>query len=868
MNARQALSARGRERLAEIGLAAAELGAPGALAAALGWSDFLFRMLRRDGARAASGLLTRAAVPLTRAGWHTTTSVHEGLALIALRELTGLQPVRTSLLAASALAAATLARALSAGAEPGAPELVVFGLGKLGGRELNFYSDLDLVFAHTGCGERDEHYGLCQARRMLAQLEGGFRIDLRLRPFGQSGPVVMGLDAMEAYFQHHGRDWERYAWLKARTVAGARRPGREFLHQLQPFIYRRYLDYHAIEALREMKRQIAVEAGECEEDIKRGAGGIREIEFIVQAFQLVRGGREPALAGTALRSALGAARRLGHLDETSARALNAAYYFLRRIENRLQMATLSPLHKLPNEPAQQALLAASLGFDSFAVLQSALQMHRERVRDIFADILGAQPRTRAVGGAAQRLWRGEHIAQAAAELGLEAAVETLVNLQHSRAVRLMSARGRRALDRLGPELIGAAAAQRDPEAVLQRLLGLLTALIRRSAYLALLVERPAARARLVRLVGHSPWLAERLAATPAALDELLDERLAAPAPRRQIVRWLQRITWVDTSGEAAAERLCEINELQRLKIAAAWVDGSLTPRQAEQALTVLGERSVRAALALAAARMHVRHGALEHELLVIGYGKLGSRELGFASDLDLVFVYDTVQAVSTGGLPTETYLARLAQRSISLLGQSTLLGSLYTVDTRLRPEGAAGLLLSRFDAWQRYQHEQAWLWERQALLRARPVAGSVRLARQFHAQRQRLLTQAIEPETLIRELGAMRARVAAVGPRRGAGAAALIDGEFLAASWLLAAAPRDVAVIRASGIEAQMAALARGGQMPDAPRLAQAVAGLREAANRRTLGLPPDGKVETQARVFIAERWADTFQAVGASSPL
>ena len=858
MSAVHALRVRGRERLAEIGLVKAELGPPDALAAALGWSDYLYRLLLRMGPEASVDLLRRATGP---AGLHDggVLPVQQGLALIALRELTGLQSVRASLLAASALAEDELKRTLAATAEPGLPELVVFGLGKLGGRELNFYSDLDLVFAHTGSGERDNLRYLRRARRALSALEGGFRIDLRLRPFGRSGPLVMGMEAMEAYFQNHGRDWERYAWLKARAVAGARRQGRDFLHQLHPFIYRRYLDYHAVEALREMKRQIVVEAGECEDDLKRGPGGIREIEFIVQAFQLVRGGREPALAGSGLRPALGAIRRLGHLEESDARVLEQAYYFLRRVENRLQMAALAPVHRLPETADRRALLAASLGFDEEARFMGTLCAHRERVRAVFDDILGTPRRVRPVRDAALLLWRGEQVERAAAELGLDAAIGVLASFQRARAVRLMSERGRRALDELGPELIAAAAEQSNPDAVLQRLIGLLTALVRRSAYLALLVERPAARARLVRLVGQSPWLAERLAATPAALDELLDERVCMPASPPQVARQLGAIAHATPSGEEPGERLREFNELQRLKIAAAWLDGSRSPGQAERALTILGERSVRAALTLAGTRMRGRHGGLGYELLAIGYGKLGSRELGFSSDLDLVFVYAAADPASADGLAAETYLARLAQRSISLLGQPTLLGPLYAVDTRLRPEGAAGLLLSSFDAWQRYQNEQAWLWERQALLRARPVAGSPRLARQFHAERQRLLVRPVERETLVRELGAMRVRVAEAGPPRSASGSALIDGEFLAALWLLEAAPRDPSVIRSSGLDAQMTALARARHVPDAPRLAQAVASLREAANRRVLGLPLDVEAEIRARTFIAERWLEIF---------
>ncbi len=860
MNARRTLVERGRERLAEAGVANRGLGPPDALAAALGWSDFLFRRLLSLGPGQAGALLDAARAPVMRRFPAGFPGVHDSLALVALREMTGLQSVRESLLALSSLAQVTVRQALAD--VPGAGSLIVFGLGKLGGRELNFYSDLDLVFAYAGAGEREERLALRQARLLLERLEGGFRIDLRLRPFGQSGPLAMGLDAMDAYFQNHGRDWERYAWLKARVVAGQATAGRAFLKQLRPFIYRRYLDYNAIEALREMKRQIEVEAGARTGDIKQGPGGIREIEFVVQAFQLVRGGREPALAGSGLRGAMAAARRLGHLEPGSAEALLSAYDFLRRVENRLQMAALAPVHVLPEEPERRALLAASLGFadpDGFA---SALSRHRERVREIFNDILGTPPRKVPARGAAERLWSGENRTQAATELGLDTAVEALIRFQDSRPVRLMGPRGRRALDRLAPELIGAAAAQAEPDAALQRLLGLLTALVRRSAYLALLVERVDARTRLVRLIGTSPWIAERLAATPAALDELLDERLSAPATRGTIARQLQALPRLALSGEEAADQLREFNELQRLKVAAASVEGEYGAAQSERALSWLAEHSTRAAIRLAAARVRERHGRLDGELLAIGYGKLGSRELGFASDLDLVFVYTSRQTESSEGLATETYLARLTQRTLSLLSQPTMAGPLYTIDTRLRPEGAAGLLLSRFDAWQRYQSESAWLWERQALLRARPVAGSARLARRFNSVRAQLLAREVPAAQLAADIVAMRRRVAATGPRRTANSAALVDGEFIAAYWLLSVAPRDPTVVRRTDLARQLRALAQRGHVPAAPRLAEALSTLRAAANRRVLGLKPDGDAESGARALVASCWSETFAEI------
>jgi len=860
MKPARALASRGAERLAELGLSGCGLDAD--LAPALGWSDFLHRFLLRLGPERAREFVVRAPQALGRDAIRRVESVEAGLALIALRELAGWQDVRASLLGATALAESTLGRALAQ--EPGAaPGLVVFGLGKLGGRELNFYSDLDLVFARTGDddGERDELVQVRRVRRLLARLEGGFRVDLRLRPFGASGPPVMSLPAMEAYFQSHGREWERYAWIKARPVAGNRRAGRAFLDRLRPFLYRRYLDYHAVEALREMKRQIAEEAGADPLDLKRGPGGIREVEFVVQAFQLVRGGRTPALTGPRLAGALAAAMRLDLLDARSGRALADAYYFLRRVENRLQAQRLTPVHRLPEDPECRMFLAASLGYEDWPGLEAELATRRRAVRRIFDDIFGPPQARGPERGSGERLWQGRMSDDAIRRLGFAdpgAAGAALRGFKASRAVRLMSARGRRALDLVAPELIVAAAAHRDADAVLSRLLGVLLALVRRSAYLALLAERPAARDRLVDLTGRSPWLASRLAATPAVLDELLDPRLAAPSPRARLALQLQAIA-AERDPDAAVERLREANESQRLKIAAGLADGSLAPADAERALTVLAELSVRAALAFATARMRERHGALECELLAAGYGKLGSRELGLHSDLDLVFIHAGDAAASAGGLAAETYLARLAQRTISLLSMPTAAGALYTVDTRLRPEGAAGLLLSGFSAWRRYQHEQAWLWERQALLRARPVAGSPRLARAFARERRRLLARPVPAQTLAREIVSMRSRVAASGPRRTENAAALLDGEFLAACWLLAAAPRRPAVVRGTGLDAQLAALARGGSAPEAPRLAASLRTLRAAATRRVLGLEPDDAAERAARDDIRRLWDAEF---------
>ena len=878
MEASARLAEVGVQRLGELGLAGSELGAPGALACSVAYSDFLYRILKRCGPHAGAELVARARVPLRRgaldAALESPSAPLSGsecaFALIALRELTGLMPLRASLLASTVLAERVLARALSAEAGTEGTALVVFGLGKLGGRELNFYSDLDLVFAHPDrVDEREGLERVRRVRRILARLDGGFRIDLRLRPFGQSGPLVMGLAAMETYFQDHGREWERYAWVKARAVAGERRAGRDFLGRLRPFVYRRYLDYHAFEALREMKRQIAEEAGASMRDIKRGPGGIREIEFIVQAFQLVRGGRTPSLAGPGLRGALRAAVDLALVPAEDGRTLWAAYLFLRRLENRLQAQDLTPVHLLPEDPYRRAQLAGSLGYPDWGVLERALGGHRHAVAGIFDAVFGDPAPTRR--GPAERLW--QTAGSAAGEADGSAAVPglpdqermrgELASFKSSRGVRLMSARGRVALDRVMPELLGECATTDDPGEALARLLGLLGALVRRSAYIALLAERPAALRRLVELAGRSGWIARRLAATPAVLDELLDARLAQPAPRARLAREFAAVIGLGGEPEEVSERLREINETQRLKVAAGLMDGSLTQDEAERTLTLLATLSVRTALALAAERMRVRHGGLDFELLAIGYGKLGGRELGLGSDLDLVFVYESLGERAADGLAADRYLARLAQRVISQLTLPTAAGNLYEVDTRLRPEGAAGLLISRFDAWRRYQREHAWVWERQALLRARAVAGARSIARRFGSERRTLLTQPLDAVALRAEIAAMRARVAVAGPVRTPEAEALLDGEFLAACWLLQAAPRHPRVIRGTRLGVQLEALAVAANRLEARSLAQALLVVRADLNRRVLGLPAaPGSVA--ARLEIGRLWEGEFGAGGA----
>lgn len=844
---------------------------------ALGYSDFIYRVFLAASPEIRSALLEWAKSPPTRSrlldilrrSTNLAITAERGLATIALRELCGFSSTRETLYSTTLLAECVLRSAIGTVHS----DLVVFGLGKMGGYELNFYSDLDLVFGCKGQGnERAVLSAAATARKMVERVQGTYRVDLRLRPFGSSGPLVMPLPVMEAYFQQHGREWERYAWIKARCVAGDIIAGRSFLSQIRPFIFRKYLDYNVLQTLRDLKAQISQEATRQLGDIKRGPGGIREVEFLVQAFQLVRGGRANELSGSRLRSALKGIKAQKLLGPVEVESLYEAYLYLRRVENRLQLQKLAPIHYLPTDPLARIRLAQSLGYWGWDDFLVDLTAHRDAVSAMFEAVL-KQPKTTSKPKL-ERLWM-DHLPKEDActvlvEYGFsepETLIELLDRLRGSRSIRLMSERGRETLDQLLPLLIAESANYDDPDKVLYRMLEFVYSLLRRSAYLALLVERPAARARLVNLAGRSPWIAKQLSAVPAALDELLDSRTKHPMNGQELSRYF-RIAATDdpASGETAAA-LRERVEIQRLKIASAFADGSYKEREVEQGLSRLAESSIRLALKMAAKRLGIERwtGDGRCGIVVIAYGKLGSRELCFDSDLDLVFLFDRLPTGAQLSKEPEVLLARLAQRTLSLLTQPTAEGPLYRVDTRLRPEGSAGLLLSRFDAWCRYQRDQAWLWERQALLRARTVAGSPRLARRFSRARLRLLSRPVAEPDLQSEILSMHDRVLSSGPRRDAKSRALLEGEFLAARWTLGGGPAVRRIARSPGITGQLASLEALGLTCKGNRLAHHLEVLREVRNRSILGLPAKESSTREAIDHIACLWKTQF---GPHSPI
>jgi glutamate-ammonia-ligase adenylyltransferase len=716
--------------------------------------------------------------------------------------------------------------------------LVVFGLGKLGGGELNFSSDIDLVYAYPEGGQSDgarplaaEDYFARLGQRLARLLDeptvDGFchRVDLRLRPFGNAGRVALSFAGMDQYFQREGRDWERYAWLKARAVAGDVAAGEDWLNSLRPFVYRRYLDYTALDGLREMKAAIAAEVArrELADDIKRGPGGIREIEFLAQALQLIRGGREPALRERRLLPALQALVRAGQVTRADGDALAGAYRFLRQIENRLQMLRDAQTHRLPEDEGDRQRIAVALGYDGWRALEQALQQQRERVSREFAELLA--PRRRQVAtDALTHYWRGlpegsQPETLAAAGFANAAAADAwLREFAQFSGVRGLSDAARARLDRVVPALLDAAAKSAQPDAALKRALALLQAILRRASYLALLDEQPTALARLVDVLSRSALLAERLALYPLLLDELLDTRVAGPMPDRALMQRQCATAIGEEDPEAALRLLNECRLALSFRIALAALDQRQPASDSTRQLAWLADEVVAAVLQMAEREVTAAHGALPAgRFAVLGYGSLGGVELGFGSDLDLVFLYDAdPQAMSAGprALEPGRWYARLAQKVVALLGAQTAAGRLYDVDVRLRPDGAKGLLVSSLATYTDYQRARAWTWEHQALVRARGVAGEPGLLATFEAIRQHTLGRARDAEKLRQDVAGMRTRMRNELDRSDGGhfdlkqgEGGLVDLEFLLQYLVLRDSPSQPALLAPRNTAALVSAL-------------------------------------------------------------
>ncbi len=712
-------------------------------------------------------------------------------------------------------------------------QLHVVGMGKVGGAELNVSSDIDLVFVYPEEGETqgpraisNHEYFTRLGRRLIAVLSEitadgyVFRVDMRLRPYGDSGPLVASFDMLENYFITQGREWERYAWIKARPLTGDRCA--ELLELARPFVYRRHLDYNAFASLRDLHRQIRreVERRDIAENIKLGPGGIREIEFIVQVFQLIRGGRDPALRRQPTLAVLPLLAERNLLPAAAVRELEEAYTFLRNLEHRLQYLDDQQTHALPQSEADRLLVAQTMGFEDCAVFAAALEHHRSRVTNHFEAIFAASP---AGEHALTHLWQEQadtekSVAQLAA-LGFhrpQAIEQRLKAMRGSGRYRGMPAASQARLDRLVPYAIETAAAERDPDATLERILDLFESVSRRGSYLALLEEYPQALSRLAAMMSSSPWVAQYLTQHPILLDELLDPRALYTAPDWTGLRAALR-SELDAAAadlEKQMDLLRHFKHTQTLRLVAQDLAGLLPLEKLADRLTELADFVLAEVLRLTWQGLRQRH-CEEPCFAIIGYGKLGGKELGYASDLDLVFLYDDAAAEAP-----ENY-ARLAQRINHWLTSLTPAGVLYETDLRLRPDGVSGMLVSPIEAFEEYQYRHAWLWEHQALTRGRFCAGDEEVGVRFERIRRALLQQRRDLDHLRGEIVAMRKKMADAHPNASGlfdlkhDRGSIVDVEFIVQFLVLAYSHAHPELTRNAG---NLALLKMAGELGLIPR--------------------------------------------------
>jgi [glutamine synthetase] adenylyltransferase / [glutamine synthetase]-adenylyl-L-tyrosine phosphorylase len=740
--------------------------------------------------------------------------------------------------------------------------LVILGMGKLGGRELNFSSDIDLVFLFPEAGETDgrraisnEEYFLRVGQRVIQILANvtvdgfAYRVDMRLRPFGDSGPLVVSFAALESYLQQHGRDWERYAYVKARPITGAAHHRSLYDDVLRPFVYRRYLDFGVFDSLRTMKDLIAqeVERRDLKDNIKLGPGGIREIEFVAQMFQLIRGGSDPRLQCTEILTVLPRLEGAKLLSRAAVSELLAAYRYLRRVENRLQEWNDEQTHALPEAPDARLRLAVAMEHADWAGFTLELDHCRRAVSGHFDRlVLGPAtggPEGDAVlenlldirGGSGQR-------ASALAGIGIEEPEEIIHEIDtlgSSPYYRRLDETGRRRLQKLLPRLLRTLAGRGDEAQAVRRLLKVTEMIGGRTVYLALLNENATALERLVDLCRRSQFLSDRVAEFPLLLDELIDARLLEEMPSRaEFARDLDhRLAPARGDPEREVEALKQFQRAATFRIAVADLTGRLPLMKVSDRLTDVAELIVGRALEQARAQVTVRHGRpmcgnspdslREAGMTVVAYGKFGGYELGYSSDLDLVFLHDSAGEIerSDGASPldNQVYFARVAQRFVHLLTYHGPGGRLYEVDTRLRPSGKGGLLVQSLAGFASYQRAEAWTWEHQALLRARAVAGPAALRAAFESLRIELLRDAVRRADLKEQVRAMRERMrhelSSAGPgefdlKQDAGG--IGDIEFLAQYWALEHAGSHPEVVTFPDTIRILESLASGALVPQA----------------------------------------------------
>ncbi len=725
---------------------------------------------------------------------------------IAWRDLAGWAPLSETLAEVSWLADACIQSALAtlyheACEKRGTPllpdgspqQIVVLGMGKLGAYELNYSSDIDLIFAYAENGvlsdRKETSYSefftrLCQ--RLIKVLDEitvddfVFRTDIRLRPFGDSGPVIMSFEGMENYYQTQAREWERYAMIKARQVAGDFKTGSQLMAMLKSFVYRRYLDYGAFEELRSLKMQITQELRRKDrmDNVKLGPGGIRECEFIGQVFQLIRGGNEKTLQVRPILEVLNRLGELGLLTKADAEQLKSSYCFLRRVENHIQQYKDQQTHDLPMSVEVQQRLAYSLDYPDWSSFKEQLDSVRSDVHAVFDQVFSVS-KLAIIDQRSLQVWNGaadETELQAnLSELGFKLAADSLLTIKyfkHAASIRRLTNKGAQVLDRLMPQLLVALQQVSNPDITLKRLLGLFEAVAGRNVYLALLAENTDALAQLLRLVSASAWLCDYLALYPVLFDELLDVRslyepLKKEALDKQLADLLAPIDVQDL--EQLMITLRQFKHINVLKVAAADIMGVISVMVVSDYLTYIAESVVAQVIERAWLILTEKHGfpsGRDRQLTgfaVIGFGKLGGIELAYGSDLDLVFLYDCPDgnALTNGEKPivcTQFY-GRLGLKVRHILDTKLLSGVLYDVDMRLRPNGDSGLLVTQINTYEAYLQNEAWTWEHQALVRGRFIAGDLQLKVAYERIRHQVLSLPRELSQLKADVRVMREKM-------------------------------------------------------------------------------------------------------------
>ncbi|MGA0805569.1 MAG: bifunctional [glutamate--ammonia ligase]-adenylyl-L-tyrosine phosphorylase/[glutamate--ammonia-ligase] adenylyltransferase [Pseudohongiellaceae bacterium] len=803
-------------------------------------------------------------------------------------------------------------------------ELIVLAMGKYGAFELNLSSDIDLIFVYPENGETSvspEWHGLyplarsCTVQQYFCKLgqqlinvldsvtsDGYvFRVDMRLRPYGGSGALALAVDAMEEYYLSQGRDWERFAMIKARAVTGGKAAVQELMAMLRAFTYRRYMDFSTIDSLRDLKRQIEqqVRRKGMHDNLKLGRGGIREIEFCVQVLQLIYGGRHRHLQQASLMGAMQGLVQEQCFPADDAAKLQRCYVLLRRAEHAAQALQDKQTHDYPQDAFSQYRMARSLGFADVAALRAALDEVRDSVAAIFARIIAAAPASAAQhdDSELQQLWQNSMDRDRATALlqqrGFKdpAAVLKALDTYHgSRQFLSLDAMSRARMDRFMPLLLARLARESEPDLGFSRVFSFVQAVSRRTAYIVLLLENPVALSQLILLCTASPWLTEQLSRYPVLLDELL-RPLSSPPSRAELTDRLRQAL-LRASTENLDEQLVTIQNFkqeQMLVVAAAELSGTLPLMKVSDSLTWVAETVLERVLDMAWHVLVQRYGlplnsageSGGRDFIIIGYGKLGGIELNYGSDLDLVFLHDGhADLETTGGANgartnSSAFYVQLGQKILSLLNTHTVSGRLYEIDLRLRPSGASGALVTTPEAFTRYQHENAWTWEHQALIRARVVVGVDALAQRFESIRREILGSARDQRQLAQDIVSMRAKMRQqLGSRPAAGvfhlkhdAGGLVDIEFIVQYLVLAHAHAQPLLLQWSDNMRLLDRVAETSILPgdDAHALQQAYIEYRSLLHKRALDNVDD---HLPADAFMAQRanvtriWQSLFAGI------